>query len=38
MTSEVGRKHSANLELDNCFRDHAQRNARELAELLQVDG
>ena len=27
-------KHSANSELDNCYRDYAQRNARELAELL----
>ena len=29
-------KHSANPRLDNCFRDYAQRSARELAELLRA--
>ena len=28
-------KHSANPKLDNCFRDYAQRNAKELADLLK---
>lgn len=29
--------HNANPKLDNCYRDYAQRDARELADLLRVD-
>lgn len=28
--------HSANPELDNCYRDYAQQNATELADLLKT--
>jgi hypothetical protein len=33
-TCESGIQHSASPGLDNCYRDYAQRNASELAELL----
>lgn len=31
-------KHSANPNLDNCHADYAQRNAKELAEMLRDPG
>ena len=37
LTCEDAAKHSAIPELDNCYRDYAQQNARELAAILHAE-
>jgi hypothetical protein len=34
MNWKDGSEHSAHSDLDNCYRDYAQRKARELADLV----